>query len=51
LPDRIAQAVEKGREMGTAPVDRELWDMPALFLLCLVLLSVEWIVRRKSGLA
>jgi uncharacterized membrane protein len=51
LPDRIAQAVEKGREMGTAPVDRELWDAPALFLLCLVLLSVEWIVRRKSGLA
>jgi uncharacterized membrane protein len=51
VPDQVAQAVEKGREMGTAPVDRELWDAPALFLLCLALLSVEWIVRRKSGLA
>lgn len=51
IPQEIARAVRKTREMTNAPVDREVWDMPALFLLCLVLLSVEWMVRRRSGLA
>lgn len=51
LADEVAKAVESAREAGDLPVDEDLWDMPALFLLCLVLLSVEWIVRRKSGLA
>lgn len=27
-----------------------LWDMPILFLLALILLSIEWIYRRRKGL-
>jgi nitrogen fixation protein FixH len=51
IPQEIAKAVRNVRETKNTPVDRELWDMPALFLLCLALLSIEWLVRRKSGLA
>ena len=51
IPERIARAVEKARRMEDLPVDLELWDMPILFLLCLAMLAIEWIVRRKSGLA
>jgi hypothetical protein len=28
---------------------KPLWDMPIVFLLCLVLLSAEWLLRRKWG--
>ena len=51
VPDEIAKAVRKARNLRNTPVDREVWDMPALLILCLVVLSLEWIVRRKSGLA
>jgi hypothetical protein len=29
---------------------KELWNMPAIFLLILLLPSLEWILRRKWGL-
>ena len=51
LTDELAKAVEKARQAEDVPSDRELWDMPLLFGLCLLLLSLEWIVRRKAGLA
>jgi hypothetical protein len=28
---------------------RDLWDMPAIFLLLLMLRSGEWLLRRKWG--
>lgn len=31
--------------------ERDLWNAPALLGLCLGLLSVEWILRRRWGLA
>ncbi len=51
LADDLAEAISSARKKTDLPVDRDLWDMPALLLLCLLLLSVEWVVRRKSGLA
>ncbi len=35
----------------TVTEQKDLWDMPALFLLVLALLSAEWIYRRARGLA
>ena len=51
IGEEIAKSVRAAREMKTMPVDENLWDMPILLGLCLVLLSVEWLVRRRSGLA
>jgi uncharacterized membrane protein len=35
----------------TLTEERDLWDMPALFLLMLVLMGAEWWYRRSRGLA
>ncbi|MFQ5770441.1 MAG: glutamine amidotransferase, partial [bacterium] len=32
-------------------VEYDLWDMPLLFLLAILILSVEWYVRRSKGLS
>ncbi len=57
----VAEAPEAAAEMeknvktalsaGIQPQDHEIWDMPALFILLIILLSSEWIVRRRGGLA
>ena len=36
---------------GIKPEDKELWDMPVLYLLIFALMVAEWIVRRRGGLA
>jgi hypothetical protein len=51
LPAAVAKALEAARYQGIRPKDQEIWDMPALFLLALVLFAVEWTARRKWGLA
>jgi len=30
---------------------RDLWDSPVLFLALLVMVSLEWLLRRRRGLA
>lgn len=35
----------------TVREERDLWDMPALFILLAGLLAAEWVYRRKRGLA
>jgi hypothetical protein len=35
----------------TVVEERELWDLPAAFLVILVLISVEWMYRRRRGMA
>jgi hypothetical protein len=30
--------------------ERDLWDMPAIFLLLLILMGSEWGYRRRRGL-
>jgi uncharacterized membrane protein len=51
IPQEIKRAVEKLQLMRGRCVDRELWDAPAAWALLVVLFGVEWLVRRRSGLA
>jgi len=46
LPDRIAQRTEKVR----SPMEVELWSSPLYFLLMLVLVTTEWVLRKLSHL-
>jgi uncharacterized membrane protein len=46
LPEEISYS-----EAGvSARVTREIWNMPAVFLLILLLRSAEWLVRRRWGI-
>lgn len=47
LPEDIAYTARG----VTVVEENELWDMPAAFLAILVLLSAEWVYRRRRGLA
>ena len=47
LPEAISYS---GRGV-TVVEERELWDMPALFLLLVGLVAAEWGFRRAKGLA
>jgi uncharacterized membrane protein len=52
-PDEAEDIPEnlRGRRTSTSIYQAEmLWDMPFLFLLALILFSVEWIYRRRKGL-
>ena len=47
LPEDIAYTARG----VTVIEEKELWDMPAAFLLILLLMAAEWMVRRRRGLA
>ncbi|MDX1676120.1 MAG: glutamine amidotransferase, partial [Longimicrobiales bacterium] len=52
--DRVASLAEDltYADRGVTVVEElELWDAPVAFALILILLSVEWMVRRRRGLA
>lgn len=51
LPEVIAKSAETAQSAGIKPEDKEIWDMPLLFLLAFGLMVAEWIVRRRGGLA
>ncbi|MDD5348964.1 MAG: glutamine amidotransferase [Chthoniobacteraceae bacterium] len=51
LPAEIAKAMQDARFSGVRPVDRDLWDMPLLFILAFALMVSEWGLRRRAGLA
>jgi hypothetical protein len=51
LPDLVSRQVKAANEAGIQPVDREIWDTPAIFTVLLLVLAAEWFVRRRSGLA
>jgi hypothetical protein len=52
---RLDQASKLGEEVAyseagiTARETRDLWDMPAVFLLALALKAAEWLLRRSWG--
>jgi uncharacterized membrane protein len=48
---RLADAVDENLPAARALLRYELWDMPALFLLLVLLLCAEWGYRRRRGLA
>ena len=47
LPEDIAYTARG----VTVVEEKELWDMPAAFLLLVAMLAMEWVVRRRRGLA
>ncbi|MFQ5822818.1 MAG: glutamine amidotransferase [bacterium] len=47
LPDEISVIQSSYSKM----VEYDLWDMPLLFLLVILILSIEWYVRRSKGLS
>jgi hypothetical protein len=51
IPAEIEKTVQDARFAGMKPEDREIWDMPLLFILAFGLMVAEWIIRRRSGLA
>lgn len=51
LPAEIVKSMSGAHFAGMQPDDREIWDMPFLFVLAFGLMVAEWIIRRRSGLA
>jgi uncharacterized membrane protein len=49
--DRVADDAVYTNSGVTQRDARDLWDMPALFLLLVLLLGLEWAYRRRRGLA
>jgi len=47
LPDQISVMQSSYSKL----VEYDLWDMPLLFLLLILILSVEWYLRRSKGLS
>ncbi|MDX1487443.1 MAG: hypothetical protein R3268_04530, partial [Acidiferrobacterales bacterium] len=47
---QLADAITTARASAAVEKRLELWDMPAGLLLVLILLSLEWIYRRRRGL-
>jgi hypothetical protein len=50
LAKDVREHIEKDVHRNQEYKARDLWDMPALFVLLTALLSVEWFLRRRSGL-
>jgi hypothetical protein len=49
--DRLGDALDDNQPRARALLRHELWDMPILFLLLVLLLGSEWGYRRWRGLA
>jgi hypothetical protein len=47
LPEDIAYTARG----VTVVEEKELWDMPAAFLAILALMTTEWVLRRRKGMA
>ncbi len=46
---KLADEIQYSEAGITVRETRDLWDMPAVFLLALMLRSAEWLLRRKWG--
>ncbi len=51
LVENVRQSIVAARDAGVDRQQAPLWDMPVLLGLILVMLAVEWTVRRRAGLA
>ncbi|MDX1385009.1 MAG: glutamine amidotransferase, partial [Thermoanaerobaculia bacterium] len=49
--DRMVEDLALNQEGATVIERRELWDMPVVFVLFVGLLTLEWTLRRRAGLA
>jgi len=48
---KLAEALSLSGRGVTVVEEKDLWDMPALFLLLIVFAGGEWVYRRARGLA
>jgi uncharacterized membrane protein len=48
--DRLAEDVQYTESGSTVLEEKDLWDMPVIFLLLVAFISVEWFYRRFRGL-
>jgi hypothetical protein len=51
LPAELAKAVSVARATGMKAQPRPIWDTPILLAMLLGIACIDWIIRRKSGLA
>lgn len=51
LPAELAKATSVARTEGPRPQPRPIWDTPVLLGMLLGLACIDWIIRRKNGLA
>jgi uncharacterized membrane protein len=51
LVPEIKKLLENRERTGTYLEEKDVWDAPIFFVVLLVLLGVEWSLRRRSGLA
>ncbi len=50
LAERVEESVRKAADSQAESVPHDLWDMPVVFLALMLSFSVEWLLRRRSGL-
>lgn len=48
---KLPQLVGPGKRVNVREVPRELWDTRLTLLLCVLLLTVEWVLRKKNNMA
>lgn len=51
LTTEIKKLLQNRERTGTYLEEKDVWDAPAFFVTLLILLGVEWSLRRRSGLA
>ncbi len=51
LPAELAKAAGVARTEGMKPQPRPIWDTPVLLGMLLGIACIDWIIRRKNGLA
>jgi hypothetical protein len=51
LTDELVKRATEARKEDRKVEIKEIWDMPLLFALLLVFAALEWVIRRRSGLA
>jgi uncharacterized membrane protein len=51
LREELENSIRQASLEGVEPETKPLWDMPILYVMVLALMGVEWLYRRRSGLA
>jgi hypothetical protein len=49
--DRLIDDLEHLPNDYSVDVEKDIWDMPLIFLLLLAFFSMEWLTRRRKGMS